>query len=89
MERDRNQYSFQKLMKGTLISGVVLVVLGSAMLGYGHFSYKKQEKILEVGPIQATAETTENVVFPPLLAWVLIGSGTCVLVIAGIRGTSS
>jgi hypothetical protein len=76
-------------MKGTVISGVVLVVLGAAMLGYGHFSYKKQEKILEVGPIQATAETTENVVFPPFLAWVLIGSGTCVVVIGAIRGTPS
>ena len=74
-------------MKGTVISGAVLVVLGAAMLGYGHFSYKKQEKILEIGSIKATAETTENVAFPPLLAWALIGSGTCVLVIGAIRRT--
>ena len=45
------------------------MVLGAVMLGYGHFSYKTQEKILEIGPIQATAETTETVFFPPVVAW--------------------
>ncbi len=68
--------------------GVVLVVLGAVMLGYGHFSYRKQEKIFEVGPIQATAERTESVAFPPVVAWALIGSGVCVLVIEARRRTA-
>ena len=65
------------------------MVLGAVMLGYVHFSYKTQEKILEIGPIQATAETTETVFFPPVVAWALIGSGICVLGIGAIRRTSS
>ena len=59
--------------------------MGAAMLGYGHFSYKKQEKILEVGPIQATSEKTETVAFPPALAWALIVSGACVLIVGASR----
>lgn len=74
-------------MKGTISLGVVLVAVGAAMLGYGHFSYTKREKILEVGPIQATSERTENIALPPVLAWALLGSGVCVLVIGASRKT--
>jgi len=76
-------------MKSTILLGVLLVVLGAVMLGYGHFSYKTQEKILELGPIQATAEKTESIAFPPVLAWAFIGSGVCVLVIGASRRSVS
>ena len=67
-------------MKNTLIPGIVLILIGAAVLAYGHFSYQTRDTVLEIGPIKATAERTHTVPVPPILGWVLIGGGACVLV---------
>ena len=68
-------------MKNKLIFGLVPILIGAAILAYGHFSYKTTETVLDVGPIKATAERTKTVPLPPIFGWVLIGIGACVLVI--------
>jgi uncharacterized membrane protein YidH (DUF202 family) len=70
-------------MKSQSILGIVLILIGAAILAYGHFNYKSRETVLEVGPIKATAETTKTVPIPPILGWALIGGGAVVLVFAG------
>ena len=67
-------------MKNKLILGIVLVVIGAAILAYGQFSYRARETVLKIGPINATAETTKTVPMPPLLGCALIGGGAVVLV---------
>lgn len=67
-------------MKNTLILGIVLILVGGAVLAYHQFSYQTRETVLEIGPIKATAERTHNVPLPPILGWALIGGGACVLV---------
>ena len=67
-------------MKNTLILGIALIVFGAAILAYQQFSYRTRETVLEIGPIKATAEKTHTVPLPPILGWVLIGGGACVLV---------
>ena len=67
-------------MKNTLILGIVLILIGAAVLAYGHFSYQTRDTVLEIGPIKATAERTHTVPVPPILGWVLIGGGAVVLV---------
>lgn len=71
-------------MKPILIIGVVLIVLGSAVLGYDHYSYTTKEQVLQIGPITATAEQTHTVTFPPLLGWLLIAGGAGALVFAAL-----
>lgn len=69
-------------MKGILILGVALIVIGAALLGYDHYSYTTNETILQIGPITATAERTHTVSWPPIIGWLLIGGGACVLALA-------
>ena len=69
-------------MKNKLIPGIALVVIGAAILAYGHFSYRTRETVLEVGPIKATAEKTHDVPIPAILGWALIGGGAVVLVLS-------
>lgn len=69
-------------MKATLIAGVVLIVMGAAVLGYDHFSYTTTENILQIGPISATAEEKHTVSIPPIIGWGLIGGGACVIAFA-------
>ncbi len=71
-------------MSKNTIFGISLIVAGAAMLGYGEFSYKTQEKVIEVGPITATAETTKTVALPPVIGWALVGGGILVLVLGVI-----
>jgi hypothetical protein len=67
-------------MENTLILGIVLILIGAAILAYGQFSYRPRETVLKIGPINATAETTKTVPIPPILGWALIGGGAVVLV---------
>ena len=67
-------------MKSKSILGIILILVGAAVLAYGHFSYKTTETVLDVGPIKATAERTKTVPVPPILGWLLVGAGACVLI---------
>ena len=55
--------------------GLVLIVLGSAGLVLGRFSYTTTEKVLDVGPLQATAEEEHSVAIPDIagIAAILVG----------------
>jgi len=56
------------------IIGIVLIVLGLAGLAWGGFTYKTKEKIIDLGPIEATREKTHSVPLPPIAgAAALIG----------------
>lgn len=71
-------------MKNILIAGVALIVLGAAVLGYDQYSYTTREKILQIGPITATADQSHTVFIPPVIGWLLIGGGICALALAAL-----
>ena len=73
-------------MKPVGIIGILLIVVGIIALAYGGFTYTKREKILDIGPIQATAERKETVPFPPILGGLCLVGGI-ILVVAGGRKT--
>lgn len=71
-------------MKSFTIIGIVLVLLGALALIYQGINYTRTEKILDIGPIHATAEKHERLSIPPILgAGVLIGG--IVLLVAGAK----
>ena len=43
-------------MKPVAILGVLLIVAGLVALAYQGFTYTRREKVIDLGPIQATAE---------------------------------
>ncbi len=70
--------------KFKLILGVALIVIGVAILIFGHFTYKTQAAVLQIGTLKATAETSRTVTIPPIIGWVAIGCGAVALVL-GVR----
>ena len=66
------------------ILGFVLIVVGVISLAVGGISYTKREKVLDIGPIEATAERQKTIPLPPLLGGLALAGGI-VLVIAGSR----
>jgi len=67
--------------------GILLVILGALALAYQGFNYTRQEKVLDVGPIHATAERHERVSIPPLLGGLALVGGV-VLLLAGAKRDS-
>jgi hypothetical protein len=64
--------------------GIILIVLGVIALAYGGISYTKEEKVLDIGPIEATAKRRETIPLPPLLGGLALAGGVA-LMIAGSR----
>ena len=71
-------------MKSSTLIGLLLMVLGVGMLAYQGFSYTKREKVLDIGPIEATKETRKTIPIPPIVGGIALAGGI-VLVVSGIR----
>jgi len=71
-------------MKPAGIVGIILIIIGVLALVYGGFTYTKRERVLDIGPIQATAEKQKTIPFPPVLGGICLVGGI-VLVIVGTR----
>jgi uncharacterized membrane protein HdeD (DUF308 family) len=71
-------------MKPVAMIGIVLIVLGIGALAYQGFTYTTREKVLDLGPLQATAERQKTVPLPPIVGIVAVVAGVA-LVIAGGR----
>ena len=72
-------------MKSTAMLGIVLIVLGALALAHQGFSYTRREKVLDVGPIHATADTREHVDVPPIIGGLALAAGAVLLVMGAKR----
>ena len=71
-------------MKPATILGAVLIVLGLAALAYQGITYTSREKVIDLGPIQATAERQRTIPLPPIMGIVAVAAGVA-LVVVGMR----
>ena len=67
------------------IIGIVLIVLGAIALAYGGISYTKREKVVDIGPLEATTETRETIPLPPVLGALALAGGIVLLVVGSRR----
>jgi hypothetical protein len=66
------------------ITGVILIVIGVICLAFGGITYTRREKILDIGPLQASADRQRTIPLPPLLGGLALAGGVA-LMIAGSR----
>ena len=71
-------------MKTSTLSGIILVVIGLFALAYQGISYTKREKIVDVGPIHATKDTTKTISLPPIVGGLSLIGGI-VLIAVGVK----
>ena len=62
-------------MKPIMLAGIGLILLGIVGLSYNQITYTSKEKILDIGPIQATAEKEKSIPLPPLLGGLVLVLG--------------
>lgn len=61
------------------VTGIVLIVIGAAMLIWTGFTYTKKEKVIDAGPIQVSADKEKSVSWPPYLGGVLLIGGIVIV----------
>lgn len=61
------------------IIGIILIVLGASMLIWTGFTYTKKEKIIDVGPIEISADRQKTVNWPPYLGGILLIGGIVIV----------
>ena len=62
------------------IVGIMLIVLGLVALAYGGISYTRREKVVDLGPIEATAERRHTIPLPPVLGGLALAGGVVLLI---------
>lgn len=70
-------------MKPISMLGILLVVLGALALAYQGITYTHREKVIDLGPIHATADEQKTIPLPPILGAIALVSGIALLVVGG------
>ena len=65
--------------------GVLLIVFGLAALAVGGINYTKREKVIDIGPLQASTEKHETIPLPPVVGVLAIAGGAIILIAGGNR----
>jgi len=67
-------------MKGLMLVGVLLIVAGLAGLTWPVISYTRTEKVVDIGPVEVTADKTRHVPVPPLVGGLAVAAGLILVV---------
>jgi len=71
-------------MRGLVVVGVVLIVLGIVALAWQGITYTSKEKVVDIGPLKVEAERQKTLPISPIAGGIAVAAGI-VLVIAGSR----
>jgi hypothetical protein len=67
------------------IAGIILLVLGVVGVLFGGIQYTTQEKVIDLGPIQASADKKHSFPIAPIASAALLAAGAAVLIVSRKR----
>ena len=67
--------------------GIALILLGIVAFIYQGISYTSREKVIDIGPLQASVDTKKTIPLPPILGGLVLAGGI-VLVVVGAKKSS-
>jgi hypothetical protein len=62
-------------MKPMIVAGLILILVGIGAISYNRLTYTTKETIVEIGPLEATAEREKSIAIPPLLGGLMLVAG--------------
>jgi len=73
-------------MKTNMLIGVILIAMGIVAFAYQGITYTTREKVVDLGPIQMTAEKTKTFPLPPIVGGIALVGGIVLLVMGRKNG---
>ena len=70
-------------MTAARIAGIILIVIGLVGLIWGGISWTDTKTVVDLGPIQATAQERETIPVTPLVGGIALVAGILLLVVPG------
>ena len=67
-----------------MLLGIALIVLGVVAFDYRGITYTSREKVIDIGPLQASIDTKKTIPRSPVLGGLALAGGI-VLVVAATR----
>lgn len=71
-------------MKTYTLIGIILIAIGIIAFVYQGITYTTREKVVDIGPIQMTADKTKTIPLPPIVGAITLVGGI-ILLVAGSR----
>ena len=68
-------------MKSYSLIGIILIVVAVAAFAYQGISYTTREKVIDLGPLQVTADKTRTLPLTPIVGGIALIGGVALLVI--------
>jgi hypothetical protein len=72
-------------MKGLFAVGIVLLLVGLAILAWPAIPYTERKKAVDIGPIEVETETQKEIALPPVLGVVAAASGVALIALGRRR----
>jgi hypothetical protein len=73
-------------MRPKIIIAIILIALGIAAFAYQGITYTTREKVVDLGPIQVTADKTKTIPLPPIVGAIALVGGIVLLVVGSRKG---
>ncbi len=73
-------------MKTSMLIGIILIVIGIIAFAYQGITYTTREKVVDIGPIQMTADKTKTIPLPPIVGGIALVGGIVLLVAGSKKG---
>ena len=73
-------------MKTNSLIGIILIVIGIIAFAYQGITYTTKEKVVDLGPIQVSADKTRTLPLPPIVGGIALVGGIVLLVIGNKKG---
>jgi uncharacterized membrane protein YidH (DUF202 family) len=67
------------------ILGIILISIGLLTLALPYVTFTKQEKVLDIGPVEAVAETRERIPISPVLGTIIFVAGAGIVIVSMTR----
>jgi hypothetical protein len=73
-------------MRTITILAIILIAVGIVAFGYQGITYTSRENVVDLGPLQVTAEKTRTFPLPPIVGGVALMAGIGLLVMGRKKG---
>lgn len=70
------------------IVGIILICIGLLILALPYVTFTKQEKVIDIGPLEAAAEKKQRIPVSPVIGAVVLIAGARILIASMKKGSA-